>query len=111
MRTKLLLLALPLWGVSATAVAQSETVVVTPWEIQVVSAAEAAARAAEREQARRDAEAVRPRRGVIISSTLAAVGAGILEGGIHLSRICFGSASCPNSGVRLRQTRSQTFVR
>jgi len=98
MRKEPWLLALPLWAVAATAAAQSETVVVTSSEIQIVSAAEAAALAAERDQARRNVEAVRPRRGVIISSTLAAVGAGILGGGIHVSRICFSSTSCPNSG-------------
>ena len=98
MRKALWLLALPLWAVAATAAAQSETVVVTSSEIQMVSASEAAALAAEREQARRDAQEVRPRRGVVLSSTLAAVGAGMLGGGISVSRICFSSTSCPNSG-------------
>jgi hypothetical protein len=98
MRKALWLLALPLWPVAATASAQSEAVVVTSSEIQMVSASEAAAQAAEREQARRDAQAVRPRRGVILSSILAAGGAGMLGGGIVLSRICFGSTSCPDSG-------------
>jgi len=64
----------------------------------MVSASEAAGLASEREQARRDAQAVRPRRGVILSSILAAGGAGMLGGGIVLSGICFGSTSCPNSG-------------
>lgn len=98
MRKGLWLLALPLWAVAATAAAQSETVVVTSSDIRTVSASEAEVRAAELEQARRDAQAVRPRRGVIISSVLLAGSAGLLGGGISLSRLCFDPASCPDSG-------------
>ena len=98
MRKELWLLALPLCAVAAPAVAQSETVVVTSSEIRTVPVSEAEARAAELEQAYRDAQAIRPRRGVIVSSVLLAGGAGLLAGGIGLSRLCFSGSSCPNAG-------------
>ncbi len=100
MRKALWLLALPLCAVAAPAVAQIGTVVVTSSEIRTVPLSEAEARAAELEQAYRAAQAVRPRRGVIVSSVLLAGGAGLLAGGIWLSRFCGSGSSCPDtSGV------------
>ena len=99
MRRALWLLALPLSLVAAPAVAQSETVVVTSSEIRVLTASEAEARAAGLEQAYRDAQAVRPRRGVILSSVLLVGGAGLLGGGVALSHLCLSGSSCRGGGI------------
>ena len=48
------------------------------------------------EQAYTDSQTTRPRRGLIISSVLLAGGAGLLGGGIALSRLCFSPTQCSN---------------
>ena len=98
MRKALWLLTLPLCAGASPAVAQSETIVVTSTEIRMAAVSTPEVRAAELEQAYRDAEAVRPRRGVIASSVLLAGGAGMLAGGISLSRLCFSGSACPDAG-------------
>jgi hypothetical protein len=50
------------------------------------------------EQASRDSQTTRPRRGLITSSVLLAGSAGLLASGIALSRLCFSPGQCPNSG-------------